>query len=378
MKTIGIFTSGYGHESIAQAIAEKIKQKAGDRYRVKLFFRKEVLDLAYNSLYRFSPSSLGAAFRIISSLTKKDQASRKFIETVFSVGEEKNVREFVKKNKIEMNISTYITFNPILERLQDKDIPFINVITDPRTTLNLGVSEKNDLDLVFDKHVVDHYKNKNMKISGWFVRNKFEENYKKKTIREKLKISDDLTILIASGSEGSNTILKILPSIINCNKKVNFIIACGNNKFLYGNVIGIKQSLENISSSKASIIPLGFTKNLQVYMQAADLVVGKAGPNTIFESVACETAFFAITHIHGQEDGNLEIIKDYKIGFVEEDTKKANKKLTNLIEHPEKIAAFTENIKALKKYNQNSINILLKEIDRLLESPHGSKSEKTK
>lgn len=378
MKTIGIFTSGYGHESIAQAIAEKIKQKAGDKYKTKIFLeQKLVLDFFYNSLYRFSPNSFGTSYKLAASLTKKDQLSRKFVEGALLLSDGKKIRNFVKKNKIDLCISTYFLCNPTLEELTKENIPLINILTDPRSTQSLNISDDAMVNLTFDeKSAVENYLN--IKISGWFVRNKFEENYKKKTIREKLKISDDLTILIASGSEGSNTILKILPSIINCNKKVNFIIACGNNKFLYDNVIGIKQSLENLSSSKASIIPLGFTKNLQVYMQAADLVVGKAGPNTIFESVACETAFFAITHIHGQEDGNLDIIKDYKIGFVEEDTKKANKKLTNLIEHPEKITAFTENIKALKKYNQNSINILLKEIDHLLESPRGKKSEKTK
>jgi processive 1,2-diacylglycerol beta-glucosyltransferase len=367
MKTIGIFTSGYGHQSIAQAIAEKIEENASDRYRVKLFFRKEPLDLLYSFFYRFIPSSFGSVFRLFSSLTKKDQFSRKLVEAIFKVSDEKKVRAFIKNNKIDLCIGTYLVFNPILEKLQDEGLPFINVLADPKTLWNLGISEKALVSMVFDKEVSKKYKDKNMIPTGWFVRKKFEEKYQQSEIRKKLKIDNNLTILMVSGSEGSNTILKILPSIINCDKKTNFIIACGNNKFLYENMLGIKHSLLKLSSSKAELRPLSHTKNLHLYMQASDLVIGKAGPNTLFESIACKKAFFAITHIHGQEDGNLDIIRDYKIGFVEENTEKANKKLTELIKKPSQIKKFAPNINALKKYNQNSIKILLKTIDRLLQ-----------
>lgn len=366
MKTIGIFTSGYGHKSIADAIAEKIEKKAKEKYKIKVFYRKPVLDFAYSSLYKISPTSLGSSFHLSSNLVSKDQNARKIIENIFLFSDEEKIRDFVKKNKIDLCISTYFECNPALEKLQKEGIPFINIIADPRTPHSITVSKKAATQLVFDDFISQSDRQKNIKKAGWFVRSKFEKQYDKARIRKKLNIDDNLTFLITSGSEGANAVLKILPSIINCDKKANFIIACGKNKFLYSNILGIQQSLRSLSSSKANIIPLAFTENLHLYMQAADMVVGKAGPNTIFESVACETAFFAIAHIHGQEDGNLDVIRDYKIGVVEENTKKANHELEKLIKNPKKIESFTKNIKKLKEYNQNSIDVLLKEIDRLL------------
>ncbi len=366
MKTIGIFTSGYGHESIADAIAEKIEQKAKGRYKVKKFFRKEILGFAYNSIYKFIPESLGPSFYLSSKFIRKDNNVRKFLENLFLVNTEKKIKDFVKKNKISLCISTYFGCNPTLEKIQKEGIPLVNIITDPKTAHPLLISPIAKAQMAFDETVFKLYADKNTKKSGWFVRSKFENNYDQREIRKKLKIDNHLTFLVVSGSEGANAILKILPSIINCNKKVNFIIACGKNKFLYNNILGIKQSLNSLSSSKAQVIPLSYTKNLHLYMQAADMVIGKAGPNTLFESIACETAFFAITHIHGQEDGNLDIIRDYKIGVVEENTKKANQELEKLIQNPEKINSFTKNIKKLKEYNKNSINILLEEIEGLL------------
>jgi UDP-N-acetylglucosamine:LPS N-acetylglucosamine transferase len=367
MKTIGIFTTGYGHESIARAIAEKIEEKTKEKYKIKFFFsNKEILNGIYNSFYRFSPSSTGTAFNIISDLTKKSKNTRELLKLIMSFNEEKQIKSFIKKNKVDLCISTYFICNPTLEKIKEEGIPLINIVSDPKTIYLLGISEKADINLVFDEYVTKNYDHGKMKISGWFVRNKFEKKYDQKTIRKKLKIDDNLTFLVASGSEGANAVLKILPSIINCDKKVNFIVACGNNEFLYNNILGIRQSLEKFSSSKAKIVPLGFTKDLHLYMQAADLVIGKAGPNTLFESVACETAFFAITHIHGQEDGNLDIINDYKLGIVEENEKKANQKLEKIIKNPKKIETFSKNIKALKKHNQGAIDILLKEIEKLI------------
>lgn len=365
MKTIGIFTSGYGHESIADAIAEKIEKAAKGKYRIKKFFRKPVLEFAYNSFYRLSPSSFVYSYRLASDIMNNTNG-KKIIDSWLSLSDKKEIGNFIKKNKIDLSINTFFLCNPTLEKFQKKGIPFINVLTDPKTIHPIIFSRAAKVNLAFDSYATKHYKNKNVKKSGWFVRSKFESDYDKSKIRKKLKLDDNLTFLISSGSEGANSVLKILPSIINCDKKVNFIIACGKNKFLYNNTLGIKQSLNSLSSSKAKIIPLGYTKDLHLYMQAADMVIGKAGPNTLFETIACETAFFAITHIHGQEDGNLDIIRDYKIGIVEENTKKANQELEKLIKNPEKINSFTKNIKKLKEYNKNSINILLEEIDRLL------------
>jgi len=366
MKTIGIFTTGYGHESIAQSIAQKIELRYKDKYRIKIFMRKLTMNAVYNSMYRFAPSLLGPTFHISSKMIDKDQNTRKIIDSLFVLNNEKEIRAFIKKNKVDLCISTYFVCNPTLEKIKaETGMPFINVATDPRTISPMLIAATANANLVFDKQALLHCKNKNLKPTGWFVGKQFEKTYDQIAVRKKLKINDDLTILIVSGSQGSNTVLKILPSIINCQKNVNFIIACGNNEFLYHSTLGIKQNLSKLSSSKANVTALSQTKSLHLYMQAADLIVGKAGPNTIFESIACETPFFAITHIHGQEDGNLDIIKSYKIGYVEENAKKANQKLSALIKNPAKIKVFHNNILKLKKYNQNSIDVLSQEIDEL-------------
>lgn len=368
MKTIGIFTSNYGHESIAKAIAEKIEQNAGDRYTVKIFFQKNPVSQIYELLYKLSPPLIDGFFKVSSKLIKNSHKTRDILEQTLIKKSEKNIKSFIKRNKIALTISTFYACNPVLEKIQSEGVPFVNILPDPKTTYQIAKSNKAKLEISFDQSLIDYFQAKNMKKAGWFVGNKFEKKYSKTLIKKQLKLDDVFTILVVSGSKGAaeNIVMKILPSIINCSKKVNFIVACGEDNFLYKNILGINQSFKYFSSSSATITPLQYQKDMYLYMQAADLVVGKAGPNTIFESVACEVPFFAITHVVGLEDGNLDVIRDYKIGIVEENAKRANKTLEQIIKNPKKLDFYTLNIKKLKQYNQNSINILLKEIDELM------------
>jgi 1,2-diacylglycerol 3-beta-galactosyltransferase len=43
-------------------------------------------------------------------------------------------------------------------------------------------------------------------------------------------------------------------------------------------------------------------------MQAADLVVTKAGPNTICEAIACKLPLFLSGYVPGQEEGNVAYV----------------------------------------------------------------------
>jgi processive 1,2-diacylglycerol beta-glucosyltransferase len=133
---------------------------------------------------------------------------------------------------------------------------------------------------------------------------------------------------------------------------------CGNNSQLLKTAKTLKSVSKTIGGPEIAGIP--YTTEVQKYLRASDIVVGKAGPNTIFESVATLTPFFAISHVSGQENGNLEIIKKYKIGYVEEKPVLATLRLKEIIENPKILSKFQNNLKALSAYNQNSERKLLK------------------
>lgn len=365
-KTIGVFSTKQGHQSIAEAIKEKIEKQAGDRYQVEIFYTKQILEPVYESLYRLAPSSLKLPYNLTVKMIEKDAELSKLIFKIFLQATYKPSLQFIKEKNIDLAINCYFPFLPTLEKIQKQlAVSHLNIITDPRTIHPWQIAPQAYNNFFFENDSHYHFaKQHRVTISGWFVGEKFEKEYDKEKLRKKLKIKQSLVFLIASGSDGSAAILKILPALINCPNPLHVFIACGNNHALYNNIVGFKKSLKLFSQSQAIITPLAYTKNMHLYMQVADLIIGKAGPNTLFESVATLTPFFAITHI-AQEKGNLEIIKEKNLGYVEEKAKEANKKLLDIINHPQQLAKFAKALLELKQYNQQSSKILIEEIDKI-------------
>jgi UDP-N-acetylglucosamine:LPS N-acetylglucosamine transferase len=368
-KTIGIFSTQQGHQSIAEAIKQKIEKKAGNRYRVHIFYTKQPFSLIYNSIYRLAPKALDRPYEFSVNMIENYAELNELVSNFLLKSTYQESMRFIEEKNIDITIGAYLCFQPSLEKIQEeKNIPYFNVVANPRTIHPLELSPKAKMNFFFDKKNLTKYQKKcRAKAAGWFVSERFETQYQKEEIIKKLKIKTTFNFLIASGSEGSTAVLKILPALINCQKPLQVFVACGNNKTLYNNVLGIQKSLLTFSQSKATITPLKFTKKLDLYMKAADLIIGKAGPNTLFESVATLTPFFAVTHL-AQEEGNLAIIKENNLGIVEENAKAANQEIAAIIKHPEQLEKFKPGLRKIKKYNQQSIDVLVKEIDRIFEN----------
>ncbi|CAN5279161.1 hypothetical protein BH10PAT2_BH10PAT2_2350 [soil metagenome] len=361
-KTIAILSSVEGHLSIAEAVMADLQKD----YIIKLYVERDDLFDFYVTFYKYFP----AAMRVPFYLTKRVRLLKVMHQYCKNKYFDK-VEKYFKKTKPDLVISTYFMYNSSIEELCEKgNIPFINILADPYTVHPMLISKKANINALFDKtqwaicrKIIKVAKYQEM---GWFVRPQFENTYDKVEVRKKLNLDPDtLTFLIASGSEGSSFVSTIFPSLLSSSKKLQIIIACGNNKNLFRTVQVLSELTEKVRD-RIELIPLAFTDQIYLYMQASDLVIGKAGPNTLFESVATHTPFFAITHIPGQEDGNLTIIRNYKLGYVEENPFKAGRLLKKIMDHPQELEKFTESINTLATHNKNAKKILLQEVDKLL------------
>lgn len=361
-RVVGIFTTGEGHKSIAEAI----KDGLGSEYKSEIFFDEEPLAKIYLPFYQYFPKLFKVPFKL-SSYEESLNTQHK----IFQLRYQKKIEKFFQRHRPDLLLSTYFMYNSNLERLQDlTQTPFINAVADPRTPHPVTIANKARINLTFDKTLEKYckktYPNANYQSTGWFVRSKFEEEYDQKQVRKKLGLDQDkLTFLIASGSEGTAIIMKVLPILIFSQQPIQVIVACGSNQALYSSTRALQKIIEK-SENTGSLIPLKFTPEIHRYMQAADLVIGKAGPNMLFESIATQTPFFAITHISGQEDGNLDIIRKHNLGYVEENILKAQKLLKKIIERPEELNRFKDDVSKMKTYNQQSKEKLLQIVAELI------------
>lgn len=87
-----------------------------------------------------------------------------------------------------------------------------------------------------------------------------------------------------------------------------------------------------------------YFKNIGSSLRNYDLFIGKPGGAILWECIASETPIIAPSHFYGEEDANVDIIRDYKVGFYIKDAQDVIEK----IEHYD-FSKLLGNFKVLKK-----------------------------
>jgi UDP-N-acetylglucosamine:LPS N-acetylglucosamine transferase len=112
---------------------------------------------------------------------------------------------------------------------------------------------------------------------------------------------------------------------------------------------------------------LGWIENMAEVLSACDIVFGKAGPNFLFDAVATQKPFVAITHIGGQEDGNIDIIKKKKLGWIKEKNGEISDFLFEYLENPKYFEEkYTKNIKIEAENNKKTLPMILERVKKEL------------
>ena len=108
-----------------------------------------------------------------------------------------------------------------------------------------------------------------------------ELNVDKFRAREVLGIEKEpFTVLFTCGAYGSKKILKLVQTLVKENLPINVVVACGKDEKMLNAVNELKNNLD-----KTNVYGIGYTDKLATYIKCADLMVGKAGMNTLMEAI---------------------------------------------------------------------------------------------
>jgi len=359
-----IFTTIQGHASIAEAMSESLRAHAWEVHIVS--FADPVLVL-YRWAYRHAPWTGRYYYRMLFLPGISNFVSwytRRSHQRMFSAALKSSVPDIIVGTSYGFD-ALIIKWKKLQTELQLFSPPYLSVVVDPRTFFPTNVCEGADTNCVFDQTTADLCAKlkpaAKTTVTGWFVRRRFRSPLSKSEIRKQLNLDQNtLTLLFVAGSEGEVKSAKLIPELLTLAESVQIILACGNNSKLKKNFDQLSAQLPSGSNKKLIVLP--FITNIDCYMSAADLIIGKAGPNTIFEAVATETPFFAVTHIAGQEDGNLALIREYNLGYVEEDLHRAAVILKRLIFNPQELENFRRSLHTLAQLNDQAGQNLLQQI----------------
>jgi UDP-N-acetylglucosamine:LPS N-acetylglucosamine transferase len=194
---------------------------------------------------------------------------------------------------------------------------------------------------------------------GWPVRAQFQQaalSQQRAEILTQVGLQPErFTVFLQGGGEGSARFGSVVEHVLHLTPQLQIILATGTN-----------QALFNRYRHTAHLYALPFTKEIAPFMAAADVIMGKAGPNMLFESVMLSKPFIATAYIPGQEKANLEFIRRHKLGWIALDEQEQLNLLSELMATPAKLRAISQSVADYRSWNLEANQGIPEIIQRLL------------
>jgi 1,2-diacylglycerol 3-beta-galactosyltransferase len=334
--------TGGGHRSAAEAIIEALCLEYGDRISTSMVdvFKdyaprplNRVPDL-YPHMVRV-PRAWGLSYR----LSDGHRRARLITASTWPYLRSK-IRSLILQHPSDLIVSVHPLANaPALRALRTlgtQEPPFITVVTDLVTTHALWYHRRADLCLVptymaYQRALECGMKPKQLQVTGLPVADRFcKLDGDRHEIRRRLGWPDGFpVILLVGGGEGMGPLEKTARAIDAADLQVSLVVVAGRNREL--------QSRLERQSWSIPIQIYGFVKEMPDFMQAADILVTKAGPGTISEAFNAGLPMILYSRLPGQEDGNVGYVTSQGAGVWAPRPELIVAAVKNWIDHPEKL-----------------------------------------
>ncbi|HYT22132.1 MAG TPA: glycosyltransferase [Candidatus Polarisedimenticolia bacterium] len=125
--------------------------------------------------------------------------------------------------------------------------------------------------------------------------------------RKQLRLDADATvILISAGGYGIGPVEQLVKDLLALQRPWQVAAVAGNSEKTRKRLEELAKQTGNLPSGSSRLCPVGFTTEMDKYMAAADLMVGKAGGLTTSEALARALPMALIAPIPGQEERNAD------------------------------------------------------------------------
>ena len=148
-------------------------------------------------------------------------------------------------------------------------------------------------------------------------------------------------ILVSAGGFGAGNAARMLEALVASKLSAQIVAVCGKNPAL-------KAALNKIAARvKSSALPIvnvvGFTTEIDEYMAAADLMIGKPGGLTTSESLIKGLGWVIVNPIPGQEEKNAIYLLEHGAGVWCDNLHTLGFKVRSVLEEPGRLEAMRNN-----------------------------------
>lgn len=178
----------------------------------------------------------------------------------------------------------------------------------------------------------------------------FSEQKDKREMREKHGLMQDrATILVSAGGFGVGPIEHLLQSLSEMKNQAQVIALCGKNEKLQKKLEKLSEKISNPES--VFIKPIGFTTQMDEYMSASDILLGKPGGLTTSEALTKGLVFVIVNPIPGQEERNSDHLLEDNVAIRCNNLPTLAYKIDRLLDDKERFAAMQQNALKLARPN---------------------------
>ena len=308
--------TGGGHRSAAEAIIEAIGLEFGDAITTEMVdVFKQHSPMPINRLPQWYPYMVkvpqlwGAGFNISDGRARV----RAFTATLWPAVS-RIARNIVNSHPSDLVVTVHPLANSfILKALGKNHPPFVTVVTDMVTTHALWYDTRADLicvptDIARFRAIEYGMEPDNVITVGQPIAARYcAPAGDKATLRGKLGWPrDKFTVVLVGGGEGMGPLGQTARAIDESGLDLALVVVAGRNARL-------KKSLDEHEWRVPTRI-YGFTRDLPDFMRAADVLITKAGPGSIAESLNAHLPIILYAKLPGQEDGNVTYTVDEGAG----------------------------------------------------------------
>lgn len=132
--------------------------------------------------------------------------------------------------------------------------------------------------------------------------------------------------LLLGGGDGVGPLERVVYRLLQRRPRATIAVIAGRNQRL-------RQRLTQVGQSYPLRVE-GFTQRMDLWLRATDILVTKAGPNTLAEAFVMGLPTVLYTAIPGQEEGNVALVKKYGAGLWAPGPRKSAAAVMSLLDDP--------------------------------------------
>jgi UDP-N-acetylglucosamine:LPS N-acetylglucosamine transferase len=358
MKRIDIYTIdiGGGHIAPAQALKQQFDIMGYKDLEVhvvnlgivlKARFMRYIYKLYWDKALRYPPL-INAFYQ-----GADNPFLMKIIDRLMSIPILPRFVRYLEEEKPDLVVSTYFTFThyiELLKRVGQMDAVAVVLNPEPFDSHYVWFSQAFEWSMVFSRKSRDEIVAKGL--SPAKVREfpfPIKPSYAKRTeskalLRRRVGIAQKpFTVLFFFGAEGVGPVRKYIAALVEKGLEAQVVVICGKNEKL-------KSELESLSGRLTGPLALhvrGYVTNVSEYVAAADVVVGKSGPNQVFETLLQNRPLIISSYLANERETSTWVVTN-RVGWLTRTPTHLTTLLAKLAGRPSLIREYQANIRRLK------------------------------